>query len=134
MEKAIEKAIKNGFNPIGTEVKLTGFSLRGDEVELDFVRLRGENKNMNSCVGINYYELIFGTDFIECLVGKGNRCSYFDIDVDTNACEENCGNIFDCASLESLDDMPNYHRAQMSSLKDIDAIKEYIKNNLTSGG
>ena len=116
MKKAIEKYINNG-GELKAYLSFNRALICIDEIG---ITLNEE---------LSYYYLIFGTDFIDKLVDGDLYCSkYRDIDpCSIINCPEK--RKFPCNWSASKSD---YHRAQLSNLKDITKIKEYI-NNLVEG-
>lgn len=146
MKKTIEKAIENGFD-ISIIIKETGdYNIVGVEVLMDVVEVYYETElnvfyNENPCLAqCNIYKLIFGTDFIDKLVGCcdeiciNKTCGYHN----EEEAEDNCIGEVACESAlatckKAIRINPiDHHRSKLSNLKDITKIKEYV-NNLVEG-
>lgn len=111
MKKAIEKAIENGF--------ITTHEVTRGEIPL------------NTDMGV--YFLVFGTDFIDKLVGDGKAFYYCKKNTfrynrgcvqDQCDCDEGWENCEHRISIYI--DTADYHRQKLSNIKDIEKIKEYV--------
>jgi hypothetical protein len=131
MKKAIQKAINNGFNPT-EDVELykleidaldwdTGFCL---EYTTNFGTELVERKFYEN----SYYDLIFGTDFIDKLVGEGRlMCGE-----ENRPCDGNCDIVKvwktpknNCSMRK--EGLAYYWRREMANIKDINELKEKIR-------
>jgi hypothetical protein len=120
MQKAVEKAIDNGFDWI--KLFATGAPEQRHHV-------LGVDKIKVFITTTELYWLIFGTDFLDKLVGKRPGCKYNIEGYCDSApkkryadkCNPNCdGYGFGWRS-------PSYHRSQLANLKDIEDIKAYVE-------
>ena len=144
MKDAIEKAIKNGFDLVPFVGRChknhTAINIRYRQSIMPCdLEIKYKNTEESSCcyAYIDYYRLIFGTDFIESLVCNGFLCTAQPIIATESS--KSCGlcdyeryGLTRCPSYEASNiKTSEYHRQQMASLKDIARIMSYV-NKLCS--
>lgn len=110
MKEAIEKAIKNGFNP--TKGILEDYMLEQNFLVVYYVYQKGDLPRKH--IVINIYRLIFGTDFIDKLVMEA------DFKVAPGYCPK-------CGRSTGKIINAHYHRSQMANIKDVEKLKEYVR-------
>jgi Rieske Fe-S protein len=134
---AIDTACKNGFEP---EFTGTWATIRHKRKSLDFwfinkkrsIIFKASYHKENGYATATYtiWELIFGTDFIDKLVGEvpvcghcGKKLILTDIGLERCYCH---GSPY---SMNSA----HYHRSQMVNIMDVEKLKEYIINKILKG-
>jgi hypothetical protein len=137
MQKAIRLAMKNDFDISrfsfqDKRLRMSRYYIHDDGISLysggkDWKQYGGHFQCKHVFLG--FYQLFFGTDFIDKLVGERPGCKYNIEGYCDSApkkryvdkCNPNCdGYGFGWRS-------PSYHRSKLANLKDIEAIKAYVE-------
>jgi hypothetical protein len=133
MKEVIEKAIKNGFEMPMYDKRTKYLKCYTYKYGVSITTTKNAHGGW-----IGYHELIFGTDFIDRLVGKGGlskiccNCSHAQFVNHTNnliKCEfhslQKAGNT--CGNFEPIIKSADYHLQKMSTIRDIEKLKEYVR-------
>lgn len=144
MQKAIEVAEKNGFkfkqlwdHYLWSNKGFIYINCRAEKTRIT-VSWQSKKSRAFKIIHYSYYDLVFGTGFLECLAGEGYVCgdAYKKIVYGSGVKCETCNghnnkcNYFSVYAVKAVT-LAAHHRRELAN-KTLDEMKEYI-NTLVKG-